>query len=201
MTELSKELISSTRNASTSYNERKRVEEVLDKETFKELMQPSDQEEEQSIETADEQNLLSSFMPLPSTQLQERQFFASIAVSSINNVPALSPDAALLFEKMASSMLILYSSGDQETTLFVDNHDSIFCGTRITIKEFSTAPKIFNVHISSNPSSLHLINAHKAALLNSFEQSKFPFSVHRLETEQQSSDFGEQQQESDENHD
>jgi hypothetical protein len=200
MTEFSKELISNTRNASTPYTERKRIEESLDKETFKELMQPSDQEEELSVETTDEQNLLSPFMPLPSAQLQDRQFFTSIAVSSISNAPVLSADAALLFEKMASSMLILYSTGDQETTLFVDNRDSIFCGTRITIKEFSTAPKIFNVHITSNPSSLHLINAHKAALLSSFEQSKFPFSVHRLETEQQSNDFGEQQQESDENH-
>jgi hypothetical protein len=200
MTELSKELISNTRNTSTVYTERKRIEESLDKETFKEWMQPSDQEEEPLLETTDEKTLLNPFMSLPSAQLQDKLFFSSTAISSISNAPLLSADAALLFEKMASSMLILYSSGDQETTLFVDNLDSIFCGTRITIKEFSTAPKIFNVHITSNPSSLHLINAHKAALLNSFEQGKFPFSVHRLETEQQSNDFGEQQQESDENH-
>lgn len=201
MTRLSQELISNTHTSSTPYTERTRVKESLDKEAFKEWMQPSDQEEEAPLEVADEQNLLNPFMPLPSMQLQEKSLFTPIALSSAANAPILSKDTALLFEKMASSMLILYSSGDQETTLFVDNRDSIFCGTRITIKEFSTAPKIFNVHITSNPSSLHLINAHKAALLNSFEQGKFPFSVHRLETEQQSSDFGEQQQESDENAD
>lgn len=191
MTGLSKELISNSPNSATPYIEKTRVEEALDKETFKEWMQLGE-EEEMPIEKSEEQILLNPFMLLPSAHLQGKDS-PLLAISSVN-APVLSVDAAQLFEKMAASMLILYSSGDQETTLFVENRDSIFCGTRITIKEFSTAPKIFNVHISSNPSSLHLINAHKAALLTSFEQGKFPFSVHRLETEQQSNDFGEQQE-------
>ncbi len=189
MTQLPKDLIANSSSSSTPYRDRQEVEDTPDPDAFKELMEAPDEEEES---TGEEPGLLLPLMSLPSPQLQDKGLSALLAVASVKSTPSLSPDAAQLFEKMAASMLVLYASGDTETTLFVESRDSIFCGTRITIKEFSTAPKVFNVHIASNPSSLHLINAHKAALLSSFEQGKFPFSVHRLETEQQSSDFDEQ---------
>lgn len=189
MTRLTKDLIANSSSSSTPYRDRQEVEDAPDPDAFKELMQATDEEEET---TAEEQDLLMPLMSLPSPQLQDKGFSALLSISSVKSAPALSSDVAQLFEKMAASMLVLYASGDTETTLFVESRDSLFCGTRITIKEFSTAPKIFNVHISSTPSSLHLINAHKAALLTSFEQGKFPFSVHRLETEQQANDFDEQ---------
>lgn len=189
MTQLPKDLIANSSSSSTPYRDRQEVEDTPDPDAFKELMEAPDEEEES---TGEEPGLLLPLMSLPSPQLQDKGLSALLAVASVKSTPALSPDAAQLFEKMAASMLVLYASGDTETTLFVESRDSIFCGTRITIKEFSTAPKVFNVHIASNPSSLHLINAHKAALLSSFEQGKFPFSVHRLETEHQPGDFDEQ---------
>ena len=94
----------------------------------------------------------------------------------------LSPEIAALFEKMASSMIVMSSSGEIETTLCLDNPSSIFFGTKITIREFSTAPKTFNVEIASFTPAILAIEASKSDLLSAFQNGKFNFSIHRFET-------------------
>lgn len=87
-----------------------------------------------------------------------------------------------LFEKMASAMIVQNASGEAQTTLFLDNPNSIFNGTQITITEFSTAPKIFNIEIASNPLALSKIQEHQAAMLAVFQEGRFNFGVHRIDT-------------------
>jgi hypothetical protein len=94
----------------------------------------------------------------------------------------LSPEIELIFEKMASSMIVMSSSGEVETTLFLDNPNSIFYGTTITIREFSTAPKAFNVEITSFTPAIQAIESSKNDLLSAFQNGNFNFSIHRLET-------------------
>lgn len=96
-----------------------------------------------------------------------------------------------LFEKMASTMLVMNSAKEQETTLFLDSpqfSSSAFFGTRITIKEFSTAPKVFNIEIATHQTALNLLTTHKDALLAAFEGHRLPFTVNRLDTELHSID-------------
>lgn len=104
---------------------------------------------------------------------------------------ALSADIEAAFEKMASCMLVMSSSHEVETTLFLDNphfaSSSLF-GTTITIREFSTAPKAFNVEIVSNPSAIAIIDASKNDLLSSFRNGNFNFSIHRFDTHLESSE-------------
>ncbi|MBS0620227.1 MAG: hypothetical protein JSS61_02060 [Verrucomicrobia bacterium] len=87
-----------------------------------------------------------------------------------------------LFEKTASAMLVMHSQQETETTLFIDHPDSLFCGTRITIREFSTAPLSYNIEIGSHPALLATLELHKATFLAAFQRSNFPFSIHRLDT-------------------
>ncbi len=98
---------------------------------------------------------------------------------------ALSADVEAAFEKMASCMIVMSSSHEIETTLFLDNphfaSSSLF-GTTITIREFSTAPKAFNVEIVSNPSAIAIIEASKNDLLSAFRNGNFNFSIHRFDT-------------------
>ncbi len=97
-----------------------------------------------------------------------------------------SAEIEALFEKMVGTMLVLSSSNESETTVFVDAPQfdrSPFYGTRITIKEFSTAPKAFNIEIASSMLALNVINAHKSALLTAFAKGDFNFSIARFDAE------------------
>lgn len=123
---------------------------------------------------------------------------AALAAPSEGNVTAaamtpthLPAEIEALFEKMAGTMLLLNSTNESETTLFLNSpqfDQSLFYGARITIREFSTAPKAFNVEIATSAAALTLLNSHKSALMAAFAKGDFNFSVERLETEIQETD-------------
>jgi hypothetical protein len=104
---------------------------------------------------------------------------------SVSRLAQLSPAIEAAFEKMASCMIVMTSTQERETTLFLDNphfaSSSLF-GTQITIREFSTAPKAFNIEILSNPQGVALIDSSKSELLSAFQNGNFSFTVHRLDT-------------------
>lgn len=98
-------------------------------------------------------------------------------------------DIEALFERMASSMIMMCSSEETETTLFLDNPSSVFFGSKITIREFSTAPKAFNIEIAAlSAAAIASLEAGKQDLLAAFQNGKFNFSVHRIDTHVQSED-------------
>ena len=116
-------------------------------------------------------------------------FLSSPEIEAINNsvsrLAGLSPAIEAAFEKMASCMIMMTSSQEIETTLFLDNPHfsaSPLFGTKITVREFSTAPKAFNIEIASNSQGIALIHSGKEDLLSAFQKGNFNFSVHRLET-------------------
>lgn len=112
---------------------------------------------------------------------------AALASSSVT----LSAAIEAVFEKMASCMIVMTTSHETETTLLLDNPQfasSALFGTQITIREFSTAPKAFNIEIISNPAAVAMIEGSKNALLSAFQKGDFNFTVHRLETHFQSED-------------
>jgi hypothetical protein len=100
----------------------------------------------------------------------------------------ISAEFEVLFQKMASAMIVMNSSNEAETTLYLDNPSSVFFGSRITIREFSTAPKAFNIEIASGPRAIELIEAGKQDFLAGFQNGRFNFSVHRLDTHIQTDD-------------
>lgn len=92
-----------------------------------------------------------------------------------------------LWEKLASTTILINHSQDQETTFILDKDSSFFPGMRITIKEFSTAPKIFNIELAPNSSAaLSLIASHTQQLLGRFKElsldPSIKFSVHNIIT-------------------
>lgn len=106
-----------------------------------------------------------------------------------------------LWQKLASSSILLNNSQDQETTFILET-DSLFSGMRITIKEFETAPKIFNIELApSSSAALSLVAAHVQQLCDQFRcnQARFGFSVHRINVELQPHEAADhQKQETDE---
>lgn len=183
MTRLPIELIT-TKCSSSAYSDAQRAHKMPQKR-FKECLDnggASRDDDDQRPEEADEASssvysLLSQ--PIPDLSIQTPCIAAALPVSDCTEVAAL-------FEKMASTMLIMDSAGERETTLVLNSDQfatSALFGTRITIKEFSTAPKVFNIEIAADAAGLNLLTTHKDALLAAFENHKLPFSVHRLDTE------------------
>jgi len=162
--------------------------EEIPRKHFRELLRvlPADERPDKKnlfklIEEKEEENERAEApysMPLPI--LSPSDLSSSIAVQN-----ALSPQIEAIFEKMASMMIVMSSSGDVETTLFLDNPhfaSSLFFGTQITIREFTTAPKAFNIEITSFSPAISAIESCKNALLSSFRNGNFNFSVHRFDT-------------------
>lgn len=141
------------------------------------------------------------FSPKASSSDQEQERAAALmAIASLTAQPlaqnpdlstaaaphiSFSPSVEALFEKMASSMIMMCSSNETETTLFLDNPhfaSSLFFGSKITIREFSTAPKAFNIEIASSPTAIAALEAGKQDLLAAFQNGNFNFSVHRIDS-------------------
>ncbi len=91
-----------------------------------------------------------------------------------------------LFEKIASHLLVIHLPDAIQTSFILNQpqfKDSPFFGTEIRIKEFSSAPKAFNIEIISDPVAIATLHAHEQRLLSLFAKGEFPFIIHRLETQ------------------
>lgn len=95
-----------------------------------------------------------------------------------------------LMEKVGSEMIVMTSEGSTKTTLVLDSEafdSSLLKEAKITIEEFSSAPKIFNVKISAGPQAIELVRVHVEEFLKLFQERKFGFSINRIDTELTSS--------------
>lgn len=103
-----------------------------------------------------------------------------------------------LWQKLGSTCILMNYSQDKETTFVLDTN-TLFSGMRITIKEYSTAPKIFNIELAPTSSTaLSLIASHVPQLLNRFRQESFGFSVNDIILELQSYEATAHQKQDDE---
>lgn len=186
MTGLPKDLINAKMNPLSSFEEHSTKK--ADGESFKKLMDSfrENEEEESSLDTkSSEEESLNGFLTCSFLPMEIKTSMAPESTTALSSVLS-SIEIAELFEQMASTIIVMSSTEEQKTTLFLNSSkfsSSPFFGTRITIKEFSTAPKAFNIEIASNPAALDLLSIHKEALVAAFESGRFPFSVHRLETQ------------------
>jgi len=131
-----------------------------------------------------------------STKISEVELSAHVPVTS--HFPL---EIEELWQKLASASILMNRSQDKETTFILDTNSSVFSGMRITIKEYSTAPKIFNIELALEPTSssaLSLIASHAQQLLDRFHQNSFDFSVHQIIAELQSHETIEHQKQDDE---
>lgn len=92
---------------------------------------------------------------------------------------------SLLFDRMVGTITVMDSSGIKTTEFMLSGEEfasSVFYGARITITEYSTAPKAFNVQLSANPEAVALLQGSMPNLLANFESGKYAFRIHRLDT-------------------
>ena len=123
-----------------------------------------------------------SFEPLTNIQPNQPSYQPSILPTG----PAFSSyQISQLFDRMAGVMTVMELSGTKTTELTLLGEEfasSVFYGARITITEYSTAPKAFNVQLSANPEAVALFQGNMPNLLANFANGNYAFHVHRLET-------------------
>lgn len=89
-----------------------------------------------------------------------------------------------LFDRLVKALIHVDDNGIQETTIILNREEfssSIFSGSQITITEFSTAPKIFNIHFQGGQKAVEAFQAHAADLARVLNQGKFGFEIGRID--------------------
>lgn len=123
-----------------------------------------------------------SFEPLANIQPNQPNYQPSVLPtgSAFNSY-----QISQLFDRMAGVMTVMELSGTTTTELTLSGEEfvsSVFYGARITITEYSTAPKTFNVQLSANPEAVALFQGNMPNLLANFASGNYAFRIHRLET-------------------
>jgi hypothetical protein len=91
-----------------------------------------------------------------------------------------------LFEKMTNLLTHVHTNGIQTTSIVLDGEafaSSVFAGAEITIVEYSTAPKVFNIRLAATPEALAFFAPHAQQLQTALKEGKWDFSIERLDTD------------------
>jgi hypothetical protein len=95
------------------------------------------------------------------------------------------PQVMEIFDRMVGVMTVMSMSGMTETVISLNTPQfasSVFFGTQIIIREFSTAPQAFNIQLNGTPQALALFQGNADDLMAAFQAGNYNFRVHRLET-------------------
>lgn len=116
----------------------------------------------------------------------EKSFASMIATESSIAITKVGTSVqwTQLFDRMVKALIHVDQNGIQETTIVLNREEfssSIFSGSQITITEFSTAPKIFNIHFQGGEQAVAAFQAHAADLARVFDQRKFGFEIGRID--------------------
>lgn len=99
--------------------------------------------------------------------------------------PSISEESMILLDKMCSEMLIMTSESSSKTILVLETKEfanSPFYGAELTLEEFSTAPKVFNISIRASTPAVTLIQTHLAGFMQLLQERNFSFGVNRIDT-------------------
>ncbi len=101
---------------------------------------------------------------------------------SVSSMTKLSPEMAVLVEKMANFILIASQNGVSTTTVMVEMDGSVLDGSQVVIDRYDTAPPSFNLQLSGSPEAADLLSANLASLQDSLQTNPIlqNFQVHVL---------------------
>lgn len=96
-----------------------------------------------------------------------------------------------LYHKLLDKLILTNREGIQKTTFTLDSaafRSSVLRGATVTLVEYSTAPKIFNIQFTADPKAVAFFELHAADLQNALNNGKHNFDIGRIDTSLQSED-------------
>lgn len=89
------------------------------------------------------------------------------------------------FQKLVGVLTVMKASGVSETVIKLNapagSRLSIFNGSEISIKEYSSAPKIFNIQFNGNPEAANLVQGNLGNLMVALSDKEYNFKVNRFD--------------------
>lgn len=98
---------------------------------------------------------------------------------------SLHPQVMELFDRMVGTMSVMNLSGVTETVIDLSAEkfaSSVFFGSQIIIREYSSAPLAYNIQINGSAQAVALLEKNAATLMAAFQHGNYTFRVHRLES-------------------
>ena len=147
------------------------------------LFQEEQEEVEESVPTP-------TLPPSPFVLSQPPLYILPIS-PVLDPLPKISPISAIpdeclkIFDKLCSEMLVMDAESCITTTFILETENfasSPFYGAKVTIEEYSTAPKVFNVSITAQESAITLIEAQMTGFFELLETRNFSFAIHKIDT-------------------
>ncbi|MBS0627609.1 MAG: hypothetical protein JSS09_05300 [Verrucomicrobia bacterium] len=129
-----------------------------------------------------------SFCPFISSDILSPLQASSPIVESLQEISSVAtiPEECLqIIDKLCSEMLVMDFESCITTTFVLETQNfanSPFYGAKITISEYCTAPKIFNVSISAEESAITLLQTHMTGFFELLETRNFSFAIHKIDT-------------------
>jgi hypothetical protein len=96
-----------------------------------------------------------------------------------------------LYHNLLDKLILTNREGIQKTTFNLDSaafRSSVFRGATVTLVEYSTAPKIFNIQFTADPKAVAFFELHAADLQNALNNGKHNFDIGRINTSLQNQD-------------
>jgi len=110
-------------------------------------------------------------------------FFIPPAAETAPGYTQMKPEIFALFEKMVSTIMVMHDSGVTETVIHLSPADfSLFAGAQIVVREFSTAPKAFNIEFQGNAQNTVLFDQNMGDLMAAFQYGNYNFKINRMES-------------------
>jgi len=156
-----------------------------------------DKVEKKELSRKDSTNRKPAQFPKTKPKLPEELQSGSLEVIkqfiATNHIPTFEVDVSIdpssevgaLYDKILQVIIVSHAEGIQETTFFLEGdafNTSVFQGAKITITEYSTAPKVFNIEFSANSTALNLFESHAAELMIALQKQDLGFSVNRIDS-------------------
>lgn len=96
---------------------------------------------------------------------------------------SMKPEVFQLFEHMVMAITVMNESGITETTIHLNSADfSLFAGAQIIIKEYSTAPKAFNIEFLGNAENSALFSSSAQDLVASINSGNYTFRINGIDS-------------------
>lgn len=107
-----------------------------------------------------------------------------IGATEVEALQPLTPAVQSLFHYLAELITVVKCEDIEETVVVLQDNqfgNSALNGLEIRIKEYSIAPRAYNIELIASPAAMELLSSQVGALMNSFAASSFAFEVNRCE--------------------
>jgi len=96
---------------------------------------------------------------------------------------SMKPEIFQLFERMVMAVTILQDKGATETTIHLNSADfTLFANAEIVIREYSTAPKAYNVEFLGNAQNTALFAQSAQDLVAAINSANYNFKINKIES-------------------